>query len=298
MVLSQKLSVLNMFSLIWKPLLSLFLLDLVVTFLYVGMGWTWLAPSSMPLPLLGTGLTVFLAFRNSTAYARWWEARTLWGAVTNHSRSFVRAVSTFLAQPEAEALRVKLIMYQIAWVHALRCNLHRTDPMASLERLLEPKEIEQVHKTNNIVFALHMEIAFLLSEASKDGMLGPIELSALNTTLNELSNAQGGLERIRNTPMPRQYSWYPRLFVSVYCTTLPFGIVPDLLWATPLGSTVIGFLFLALDAAGSELESPFDRSVHDIPMTTITRNIEIDLREALDLEHAMLPTKTILGISL
>ena len=73
---------------VWRPLLVFFILDLLVTIAYVGLGWTWITPNSIPLPLLGTGLAVFLGLRNNTAYARWWEARTLWGKIVNSSRSF------------------------------------------------------------------------------------------------------------------------------------------------------------------------------------------------------------------
>ena len=67
--------------------MALFLLDTLVTIAYVGLGWTWIVPAGLPLPLLGTGLAVFLGVRNNTAYARWWEARTLWGAALNNSRN-------------------------------------------------------------------------------------------------------------------------------------------------------------------------------------------------------------------
>jgi putative membrane protein len=52
------------------------------------------------------------------------------------------------------------------------------------------------------------------------------------------------------------------------------------LW-TPLGSTLVGFIFLALDKIGRDLEAPFERLPHDIPLTTISRTIEINLKEML-----------------
>ena len=41
---------------------------------------------------LGTALAIFLAFRNNSAYDRWWEARKIWGGVVNSSRTFARQV--------------------------------------------------------------------------------------------------------------------------------------------------------------------------------------------------------------
>ena len=81
MVVADRFRVTDIFVEIWKPLTALFLLDILVTIAYTGFGWTWITPAGLPLPLLGSGLAVFLGVRNNTAYARWWEARTLWGAV-------------------------------------------------------------------------------------------------------------------------------------------------------------------------------------------------------------------------
>ena len=80
--------------------------------------------------------------------------------------------------------------------------------------------------------------------------------------------------------MPQQYASFSRAFVTAYCLLLPFGIVPDLNILTPIGSAVIGFVFLALDESGRHLEDPFARSKYDVPMSAITRAIEIDLRQA------------------
>jgi putative membrane protein len=58
-------------------------------------------------------------------------------------------------------------------------------------------------------------------------------------------------------------------------------MVSSLGWFTPLGSTLVGFIFLALDKIGRDLEDPFDNTMHDIPLTSITRTIEINLRQML-----------------
>ena len=40
--------------------------------------------------ILGSALAIFIAFRNQSAYGRWWEARTIWGGIINNSRIFAR----------------------------------------------------------------------------------------------------------------------------------------------------------------------------------------------------------------
>jgi putative membrane protein len=297
MIINDRLGLIKTWHMIWRDVCVLFLLDVVVTVAYVGMEWKWIAPSEMPLPLIGAGLAVILGLRNNTAYARWWEARTLWGSVVNYSRSVVRANATLMPQKDAEDLRLSIGIRQVAWVHALRSHLRRQDPWEDLNRLLPESDLNFLHTVDNIPFALQMEIALEINEAQKRGYLDSIQVAAMNGILNELSNAQGGLERIRNTPMPRQYTFFPRVFVGVYCIMLPFGIVPHMLWATPLGSTILGCLFLALEALGRQLESPFDRTVHDVPMSAITRTIEIDLRQSLNaIDNLPQPLRAVHGV--
>ena len=132
MVVADRFRVTDTLREVWRPLAALFLLDSLVTVAYLGLGWTWIVPAGLPLPLLGTGLAVFLGVRNNTAYARWWEARTLWGAVINDSRSWARALALLVLPAEAEALRRDLVRHQIAWTHALRCLMRHEDPAGDI----------------------------------------------------------------------------------------------------------------------------------------------------------------------
>ena len=281
---------------VWRPLAALFLLDILVTVAYVGLGWTWIVPAGLPLPLLGTGLAVFLGVRNNTAYARWWEARTLWGAVLNNSRSYARTLTLLLGRAEAAPLRRTLVHHQIAWAHALRCLMRREDPAQDVAPFLPPDTLARVTKAANPPFAIQREMAELLLQARRDGWLDGIEATAINATLSALTDGQGGLERIRNTPMPQQYAAFSRVFVTAYCLMLPFGIVPDLNLLTPVGSAVIGFVFLALDESGRHLEDPFKRSMYDVPMSAITRTVEIDLRQAAGDAVVPPPLRPVRGI--
>ena len=104
---------------------------------------------------------------------------------------------------------------------------------------------------------------------------------ALDNNLDDLMNAQGGAERIKNTPMPKQYDYFPQLFVQIYCLVLPLALVMNMGWYTPLGSTMVGFIFLALDKIGRDLDDPFENTIFDVPLTSITRTIEMNLRQML-----------------
>ena len=192
--------------------------------------------------------------------------------------------------------RHRLIELQIAWVHALRFMLRRQDVLHKLKHFLSMDDLQAIGGAGNFAYAIQTRMAELIGAELRAGRIDSIEAMALNNILNELADAQGGLERIRNTPIPRQYVAFPRIFVIIYCLMLPFGFVPELNILTPLGSAVIGLMFLALDMSGRHLEEPFARSTHEIPMTTITRTIEIDLKHTLGHEDRPAPVRPIFGV--
>ena len=111
-----------------------------------------------------------------------------------------------------------------------------------------------------------------------------------------MMNAQGGTERIKNTPMPRQYDYYPQLFITLYCILLPLGMVESLRLMTPIGSTLVGFMFLALDQIGRDLEAPFENDEHDVPLTSLSKSIEINLRQLLGDTELPDPVKPLYGV--
>jgi putative membrane protein len=116
----------------FPALLVLFAWDVIVVVLFQVAHRPWMDQPSLPTSLIGSVLVLFLSVRNNAAYARWWEARTLWGAVTNNARSFSRQMATLIGgAPE-------LTRAVAAYAHALRGALQGVDVTADLERLLPP----------------------------------------------------------------------------------------------------------------------------------------------------------------
>lgn len=97
----------------------------------------------------------------------------------------------------------------------------------------------------------------------------------------DMANAQGGMERIKNTPLPRQYTFYPRFFVHLFCVLLPLGLVESLGLYTPLASTVVGLMLLVMEQIGDDIQDPFENTPNDVPLNAICRTIEIDLLQAI-----------------
>ena len=74
---------------------------------------------------------------------------------------------------------------------------------------------------------------------------------------------------------------FPRLFITLFCLIVPIGLVETLGWFTPLASTVVGFMLLAIEKIGTDLQSPFKASEHEIQMTALCANIERNLDSML-----------------
>ncbi|MEG9431678.1 bestrophin family protein [Terriglobus sp. ADX1] len=269
------------------PLLVLFLWDGAIVLLYKVAHWDWLALPHIPLALFGSSIGLIVAFRNNSSYGRWWEARTIWGGIVNNSRAWARQVLTAIAPQKAaeqeavRAMQVRMIYLQIAWVHALRQQLRGLPPLDELHSLLTEDDLMMLKEQKNVAFTLQLWQGDLARKALENDWVDSLQWSSLDGTLNDLIDFQGASERIKNTPMPKQYDFYPQLFVKIYCLLLPLGLVQNMGWFTPLGSTLVGFIFIALDKIGRDLEDPFDNTIYDIPLTAMCRTIEINLRQSL-----------------
>lgn len=245
--------------------------DFVVVVLFQVFHQEWMEQPSLPVPLIGSALALFMGFRSTTAYARWWEGRTLWGSITNNCRSFGRQAGTLLGDRHD-------LMYAIAaYPHALRMALGKLDASEDINRLLPASMREAIvgyrNQPNAILYQIGLGVA---EEVRKKNIDGAVH-GQIDRILSDLANAQGGLERIRNTPLPMQFSVLPRVLVNIFCIVLPLSMVQTLEWITPLGSSLVGCLFLVLDKSASDLQEPFANTLHALPMATMARTIEIDV---------------------
>ncbi len=272
------------------PLVALAAWDLVIVFAFKVLHWEWVGSPHVPLGLYGSAIGVIVGFRNNSAYGRWWEGRQLWGQIVNNSRSLARQVTATLrpvngsSAEEREDLRrmqVSLVHHQVAYVQTLRQQLRGLNPLPEAERLLGHDEAQSLESSRNVALTLQQRMGRMLRTCEDRGWIDSIGWQAMDRNLDDLADAQGGAERIKNTPMPKQYDYFPQLFVQLYCVVLPMGMVTNLGWYTPLGSTLVGFMFLALDKIGRDLEDPFDNTIFDVPLTAICRTIEINLRQLL-----------------
>lgn len=263
------------------PLLLLFVWDVIVTVTYYHFPFQ--APG-LPLTLFGSVLALILGFRSTSAYQRWWEGRGLWGLMINANRNLARAAANFLPDTgdgQSQGLRRAIVLRQTAYVNALRCQLRRLPLDPALLPDLSPGEAEVALTRANVANAILDGTGRLIAEAKQQGLIDTIQQTHMEGILVDMANAQGGMERLKNTPLPAQFRVFPKLFTHLFCLLLPFGLVEALGVATPLGSTVAGTMFLAVLAIGDDLVDPFANTIHDLPLEAMCRTIEIDLTQGL-----------------
>lgn len=236
-----------------------------------------------PFTIAGAALAIFLAFRNNAAYDRWWEGRKLWGGLVNASRTLGRQVITLIDDTgqESEVLRREIIYRHIAFLHALRYQLRRQDPGAELKQLLTPEELLSLEKEKNIAARLLHQNGVGLARALRRGWLSEERAARIDTTLTEIIALQGACERIKNTPIPAAYRFFTRSFTRVYCVALPLGLIEHLGLLAAVVAAALSFLFLVLEAIGRFLEDPFATGPNGLPLSSLCRTIEINLRQQL-----------------
>jgi ion channel-forming bestrophin family protein len=242
--------------------------------------------------MLATALAIFLAFRNNSAYDRWWEARKIWGGIVNSSRTFGRQVMslTSLSKEPAEtvaAFQKELIYRHLAWINALRLQLRKETTWNEIKPLLDSEEFDWVMQRQNHATQLVHKQGLRLADGHKENLIVEARyLEILDETLTSLYDLQGKAERIKNTPLPRQYDYFPRVFLFLFVTLLPSGMITELekvnsSWMVIPLATVVSFVFYVLMRVGEFNEDPFEGRFSDTPMTALCRTIEIDMREQL-----------------
>jgi putative membrane protein len=282
--------------------------------------------------LLGTTVALVAGFKNTSIYNRNVEAQQIWSAISTSSRLW-GALSRELA---SSCNPKGLIYRHIAWLTALRFALRSPRPWetagqkANAEyrkryRVLEQEttlrdELRKHLSAEEVDIALKAanpaaRLLYLQSEALKAlldaGTLSGQSYGELLRTVRDLHDQQARCERIKNSPYPRQYAVVSALFVSIFCILLPFGLIglfeelgaqPDSLlkgytvWMVVPVSVLIGWMYTALDQVGEATANPFEGNANDVPISQISRSIEIELRELLgesDLPPALEPVNGI-----
>lgn len=289
-----------------------------------------------PLGTIGVAVAFYVGFKNNQSYDRYWEARKVWGGIVNVSRTWGNQVISYISDghttesvdPDTiSETRKNLIYRHIAWINSLRFQLRRKtpwgyEPTGLPKKLVQPTDIEAMRKQVTELLSQNelnvicskvnsaTQILRLQAENLREIIERPARLTeefrliSMMDLITEMYSLQGKCERIKNTPFPRQYAYFSAVFVWIFIALLPFGIVGELAsrgnlmaWLTVPMSMVISWIFLTMETVGDSSEDPFENFINDVPMTTLCRSIEIDLRQMLgetDIPQPIQPENDIL----
>ena len=252
-----------------------------------------------------------------------------WGIMAKDYVTNKHAASP-LQENELKQIHRQLIYRHFAWLTALRYQLrehrawesialahnieyrektfrvpeHETPLEQELAKYLDPHELQYVlGKKNKATQLISLQSSQLKGLLDK-GHIEDFRHVELMELLAELYNQQGVCERIKNFPYPRQYATLNLYFVRLFIILVPFGMLQEFeklgenfVWLTVPFSALVSWVFTTMEKIGESSENPFEGSANDVPISALSRTIEIDLREMLDetdIPPAMQPVNSIL----
>jgi putative membrane protein len=300
-------------SIIW-----LLVLATIPTILYEVFDIKWLSVPWPVVALVGTATAFIVGFKNVQTYNRTWEARQIWGGAMSGSRSWAMMCRDFIGDSNRSR---QIIYRHFAWLTALRYQLRAKRSWETInkvhnreyqqfytipekETLLEvelskyitKEELENtLSKNNKAAYLLSLQ-SDALKKCYDDDLLDNFRFMGMHNALREFSEHQGKSERIKNFPYPRQYATVNTLFVKLFCLLLPFALLGEfnklnndvlgalkgyMVWFVIPFSVLISWVYTSLDQVGESTENPFEGSPNDIPISQMSRAVEIDIREML-----------------
>ncbi|NOT36596.1 MAG: hypothetical protein HOP11_04405 [Saprospiraceae bacterium] len=311
MYIGKKLEIQGLWFWAKKNIYITFALSSTVVILYEFFDFKFIGIPFLPVATIGTAVAFYVGFKNNQAYDRLWEARRLWGGFTNTSRTLA---ASFISLVKDENIQKEFLYRHIAYLNLVRIQLRKRIPWATghedyhqqvisnseevkeynaavrefFEKIGKMDIYEKTKDKGNIAnIALKYQFA-KVTELKRNKIIDEYEHSDLSRLLGELFNLQGGCERIKTTPLFRQFSMFSRLFVKLFIFILPFSLVVELskigehgIWLVVPCTLLISWVFMSMEQVGESSENPFDNGVNDTPISSICRNIEIDILEML-----------------
>lgn len=266
-----------------------------------------------PVSIIGIAVAFYLGFKNNSSYDRLWEARKIWGAIVNDSRSFGAATISFVQGENETAIQKELIYRHIAWLTALRHQLrlrkeweHKEQVVkgkyflvvsedyhnklnTELGQLIPQEEIDIYDRKANTATQILATQTRRFQELKDQNYFDSFRHIELYKLTRAFYDGQGKSERIKNFPFPRQYASTALWLNVTFCVFLPFAMLDFfptieiwLLCLCPLMSALLIWIYFLMEKIGDYSENPFEGSFNDVPITSIARAIEIDLREMID----------------
>lgn len=301
-----------------RSIYVLTILAAVPTVLYF-LGWKFLSVPWQPIAILGTAVAFIVGFKNNASYSRLWEARQIYGAIINDSRSFGYILRDSLSAKDPKKVK-EMFSRHYAWLTALRFQLReprawenmgtaqydeyskkydiperQTQLDDELKKYISDTELQDILSKKNRATQLMASQSKELSEAYAKGDINDFQWTQISQQLVKFTDNQGKAERIKNFPYPRNFSSITTYLLLLFILFVPFGLLKELdklgegtvlegwtIWFNIPFSLMVTWCFHTLDSVGEASVNPFEGSPNDVPITQISRTIEIDMRDMLD----------------
>jgi ion channel-forming bestrophin family protein len=222
-------------------------------------------------PEIHAALTIvlgwLLVFRTNTAYARWWEARTLWGALVNSCRNLAAKLGRLANLPADARERTRQII--VAYPLVLRDHLRGEQSLEHVKHLIG-EDSNDIHVPSALVARMYSELA----RCRKEQRLAEVELRIVDNELRTLLEICGGCERIRNTRIVRSYRIFAQQCIMLYLATLPWGIVDSFHWWTVPLTIISAYFMLGMETVAEHIEEPFGLDEDDLDLDVLCETIE------------------------
>lgn len=233
--------------------------------------------------IFGTAVALLLAFRTNQAYDRWWEARIIWGAIVNDSRTLVRQSLSFFDRTQAghEAMVREIALRQIIWCYALGESLRNQAFSQKVTAYINSNQID----ASNIPNALLSSHSETLRKAKLSNLVNDFQQVQIDSTIARLCDAMGKCERIKNTVFPKAHSMLIHTIIYVFAAMIPFGLFDKYLIVETVITIGIPVIFIAIEKTSMLMQDPFENEPLDTPMTDLAQTIEINLKEMIGETH-------------
>ena len=168
-----------------------------------------------------------------------------------------------------------------------------------LKSVISESDFDYVMAKNNKSTALLYLQSHHLKELKKKGLIWEFSFLELEGIVQELFTLQGKSERIKNFPYPRQFATLNHFFMWIFVLLLPLSLVPQFaeiganvidkspligkyfIWFSIPFYVIVSWIFHTMERIGRTGENPFEGTANDVPISTISRGIEIDLLQNL-----------------
>ena len=213
------------------------------------------------------------------------------GGIVNDSRTLIRQLMSFTESRAVLSETKKMANYQIAWCYSLKNSLRDLDPLEDLDKYLTEDEIEYLSTKNNKSNEILKMMSALLVELKNKGEIDVFQMLAIDNTIKGLCDNMGKSERINNTVFPVRYKSYIHRGLIIFTIMLPFGMLFSTgILVIPI-CVLVSFFFFMLENIALSLQDPFMNKNSDIPMTALSRTIEINLLELVEADEIPSPIK-------